>query len=301
MVGIERCTASLHGDDLTYRVAGTDGAVIVLLHGVAGCSNTWEPVMERLAVAARVVAPDLLGHGESAKPRGDYSLGAYASGLRDLLTLLGHDRVTLVGHSLGGGVAMQFAYQYPERVARLALVASGGLGPDISGWLRAASLPGAELVLPVIAHRRVRDAGSTISRFLGRFGLQPSPAVEEIARSFATLADGQSRAAFLATLRSVVDPAGQRVSALEKLYLAADVPTLLVWGSRDPVIPLAHGQAAYARISGSRLEVLDGAGHYPHRDDPARFARILLDFVSSTKPAKLRPADLARRLLPAAV
>jgi pimeloyl-ACP methyl ester carboxylesterase len=299
MVGIERCTASLHGDDLAYRVAGADGPVIVLLHGVAGCSSTWEPVMERLALAARVVAPDLLGHGESAKPRGDYSLGAYASGLRDLLALLGHDRVTIVGHSLGGGVAMQFAYQYPERVARLALVASGGLGPDISRWLRAASLPGAELVLPVIAHRRVHDAGSTISGFLARFGLQPSPAVEEIARSVATLADGQSRAAFLATLRSVVDPAGQRVSALEKLYLAADVPTLLVWGSRDPVIPLAHGQAAHARISGSRLEVLDGAGHYPHRDDPARFARILLDFVSSTKPAKLRPADLARRLLPA--
>lgn len=301
MVGIERCTARLHGDDLTYRVAGADGPVIVLLHGVAGCSSTWEPVMERLAVTARVVAPDLLGHGDSAKPRGDYSLGAYASGLRDLLTLLGHDRVTLAGHSLGGGVAMQFAYQYPERVARLALVASGGLGPDISRWLRAASLPGAELVLPVIAHRRVRDAGSTISTFLGRLGLQPSPAVEEIARSYATLADGQSRAAFLATLRSVVDPAGQRVSAVEKLYLAADVPTLLVWGGRDPVIPLAHGQAAHARISGSRLEVLAGAGHYPHRDDPARFARILLDFVSSTKPAKLRPADLARRLLPAAV
>lgn len=296
---MERRTARLHGDDLTYRVAGATGPVIVLLHGVAGSSSSWEPVMERLAGSARVVAPDLLGHGESAKPRGDYSLGAYASGLRDLVTLLGHDRVTLVGHSLGGGVAMQFAYQYPERLERLALVASGGLGPDVSRWLRAASLPGAELVLPVIAHRRLRDAGSTVSRFLGRFGLQPSPAVEEIARSYATLADRQSRAVFLATLRSVVDPAGQRVSAVEKLYLAADVPTLLVWGSRDPIIPLAHGQAAHARMPGSRLEVLAGAGHYPHRHDPAWFARVLLDFVASTKPAKLRPADLARRLLPA--
>ncbi|MBC7679415.1 MAG: alpha/beta fold hydrolase, partial [Pseudorhodobacter sp.] len=130
-----------------------------------------------MAATHHVLAPDLLSHGGSAKPRGDYSLGAHACGIRDLLAALGHDRITLVGHSLGGGIAMQFAYQFPERVERLALVGAGGLGPEVSAFLRAATLPGAELVLPVIAHRWVRQAGRKVGELLGKLGVPVSPAV----------------------------------------------------------------------------------------------------------------------------
>ena len=139
----------VHGHDVAYRQAGS-GPLLVMIHGIAGSSGTWVPVMPLLAEHYTVIAPDLLGHGESAKPRGDYSLGAYASGIRDLLGVLGHERATVVGHSLGGGVAMQFAYQFPQMAERLVLVCSGGLGKEVSPLLRALSLPGTEYVLPAV-------------------------------------------------------------------------------------------------------------------------------------------------------
>src|ERR671927_675998 len=148
----------LHGHRVTYRRAGW-GPVVVLIHGIAGSSATWGDVIEPLAEHYTVVAPDLLGHGQSAKPRGDYSLGAYASGLRDLLTALGHDKGTIVGHSLGGGVAMQMAYQFPDRCERMVLVSSGGLGREVHFLLRAATLPGSVWIIPMLASDPVLGAG----------------------------------------------------------------------------------------------------------------------------------------------
>src|SRR3954466_7341731 len=164
-----------NGNDVHYDEAGADtgGPVVVLIHGIASRASQWHGVMADLGETCHVIAPDLLGHGESAKPRGDYSLGAHACGVRDLLAALGHDRVTLVGHSLGGGIAMQFPYQFPERVERLVLVNSGGLGSEVSAWLRAASLPGAELVLPLMVHRHVRTFFGGLGRAFGALGLRP--------------------------------------------------------------------------------------------------------------------------------
>src|SRR6266545_6244135 len=151
----------LHGHRVAYRCAG-EGPVIVLVHGITSTSSTWERVLPALAKRFTVLAPDLLGHGGSAKPRGDYSLGAYASGVRDLLIALGHERATFVGHSLGGGVAMQLAYQFPEHCEHLVLVASGGLGREITVLLRAASLPGSELVLPLLVNEQLVGAGRLV-------------------------------------------------------------------------------------------------------------------------------------------
>src|SRR5256714_10774688 len=119
----------LHGHRVFYRIAGS-GPPVVLIHGMVNPSRHWEEVALRLADRYTVVAPDLIGHGDSATPRGDYSLGAHAASIRDLLAVIGIDRATFVGHSLGGGVVLQVFYQFPQRVERLALVPSGGLRAD---------------------------------------------------------------------------------------------------------------------------------------------------------------------------
>jgi pimeloyl-ACP methyl ester carboxylesterase len=277
---------TLHGHRVTYRTAG-EGPPLLLLHGVTTSSQTWESVAPRLSEQFTLIAPDLLGHGASAAPRGDYSLGAHASGARDVLTALGHDRVTVVGHSLGGGVAMQFAYQFPERCKRLVLVSSGGLGREVHLVLRAAALPGADWVLPMLTDARVLGVARGLGGVLRRVRLAPSGDVDVLARGFASLDNAGSRAAFLHTLRAVVEPGGQRVSAHDRLELAALIPSLIVWGERDSIIPLAHGEAAHAAMPGSRLEIFPGAGHMPHDADPERFASVLTDFCNSTAPAQL--------------
>ena len=215
------------------------------------------------------------------KPRGDYSLGSHAATLRDLLDRLGIAQVTLVGHSLGGGIAMQFAYLFPERVERLVLVSSGGLGRDVSALLRSATLPGAELVLPLLAAGWIRSVGNGIGRALDRVGLQVGADVAEAWTGFASLGDADSRRAFLATTRAVIDPGGQTVTAYDHLPVVADIPTLIVWGTKDPIIPVTHAAAAHVAMAGSRLELFDGAGHFPHLDDPERFARLLSEFIAA--------------------
>ncbi len=274
----------IHGHRVSYRRAG-EGTAIVLVHGITGSSRTWEDVIPRLAERHTVIAPDLLGHGESAKPRGDYSLGAYASGVRDLMVSLGHERATFVGHSLGGGVVMQLAYQFPERTERLVLVDSGGLGREVNFLLRAATLPLSEVVLPVLASTRILDAGRAVGGLFGRLGLRTGTDVGELAKGHASLADAEARAAFVHTLRTIVDPGGQRVNASDRLYLAQNVPFMLVWGEHDRIIPVQHGRTAHQLVPSSRLEIFEDAGHFPHVDDPQRFLDVLLDFIDSTEPA----------------
>jgi pimeloyl-ACP methyl ester carboxylesterase len=280
-----------YGHRVCFRTGG-EGPVVVLIHGITGSSAHWEPVMPLLAERHTVVAPDLLGHGESAKPRGDYSLGAYATGVRDLLIALEHPTATVVGHSLGGGVAMQFAYQFPERCDRLVLVASGGLGAEVHLLLRAAALPGSELVLPLLASRRMRSAAAWTAGLLDKLHLHPGHDLAELAGGIGTLADSDSRQAFLHTLRAVIDPTGQRVSATDRLHLAEVMPSLILWGERDPIIPVEHAHSAHAAMPGSRLELLEGAGHFPQLDDPILVSRLLVDFIESTAPAKVKPESL---------
>ncbi len=280
---MEPRTATLHGRPVTYAQAGT-GPVLLLVHGMGGGYENWRDVIGPLARKYTVVAPDLPGHGASAPGSGDYSVGALAVGLRDLLLALGHERVTLVGHSLGGGIAMQLAYQFPELAERLVLVSSGGLGPEVSLVLRAAALPGSELWIMASA-RTASWVGPAVGRGLAAVRFRPSPATVEVARGYASLADPGRRAAFLATLRSVINVGGQRVDASDRLYLTAGMPTLIVWGERDSVIPVSHGERAHAAIIGSRLEIFDGVGHIPQLEAPARFVAVLEGFLEQTEAA----------------
>jgi pimeloyl-ACP methyl ester carboxylesterase len=290
---MEPRTISVDGNRIAYQVAG-NGPVLLLVHGMAGSSLTWRHVMPTLAERFTVLAPDLLGQGRSDKPRGDYSLGAHANTLRDLLDALGYERATVIGQSLGGGVVMQFAYQFLERCERLVLVDSGGLGREVTFYLRMLTVPGFESVLPVFCAPRLRDLGDRIATWLGRAGVRSTPARQEIWRSYASLADAASRRAFFRSLREVVDFSGQAVSALNRLYRAAQLPTLIVWGARDPFIPVSHALAAHEAIPGSRLEIFEGVGHYPHCEAPGRFVEVLVDFITSTEPARL-PATALRR------
>src|ERR687893_439726 len=278
----------LHGHRICYRTAG-EGPVLALIHGITATSDTWREVLPMLVEDHTVIAPDLLGHGESAKPRGDYSLGAFAAGVRDLLLALGHERATVVGHSLGGGVAMQFAYQFPERCERMVLVSSGGLGREVHFVLRAAALPGADWVLPVLTSREMLRVGRLAGGLLRKVRLGPGGDMQILASGFASLDNSGSPQAFLHPLRSGIEPGGQRVSAHDRLALAALLPTLVVWGEEDSIIPPAHGVAAHEAMPGSRLEVFPGAGHMPHADDPDRFARLLAEFCNETEPATLTP------------
>jgi pimeloyl-ACP methyl ester carboxylesterase len=277
---------TIHGYRRAYRVAGS-GPALLLIHGIGDNSTTWDTVQSKLAQRFTVIAPDLLGHGKSDKPRADYSVAAYANGMRDLLSVLDIDHVTVVGHSLGGGVAMQFAYQFPQMVDRLILVGSGGVTKDVNIALRFASLPmGSEalallrlpLVLPAL-----QALGRAAGELFGSTGLGRD--IPVVLRILADLPEPTASSAFARTLRAVVDWRGQVVTMLDRCYLTQSVPVQLIWGSGDAVIPVGHARMAHAAMPGSRLEIFDGSGHFPFHDDPARFVEVVEKFIDSTEPA----------------
>jgi pimeloyl-ACP methyl ester carboxylesterase len=285
---VRRESVVVHGHRRAVRVAGPEigtAPVLVLVHGIGDTARTWTEVLPLLAAGGRtVLAPDLLGHGDSDKPRSDYSLGGFANGVRDLLCWYGVDRATVVGHSLGGGIAQQFAYQYPEQCERLVLVASGGLGTEVTPLLRLAALPGTGPAIALSVLPTVRYPVVGLARLAARLGLVDPWDVDEVTRIWAGLRDASTRNAFLRTLRGVVDLRGQAVTAADRLYLATTLPTLLVWGDRDPVLPVRHARAAAELLPGVRLEVVPRAGHQPHRHDPARFVAVVEDFLAATAP-----------------
>ena len=279
---------TIHGHQRAYRKLGK-GPALLLLHGIGDSSQTWVPLMRTLAKRYTVIAPDLLGHGESDKPRADYSVAAYANGMRDLLNVLGVERATVVGHSLGGGVAAQIAYQYPELVERLVLVATGGVARNVNPALRLASAPFAELVTPTLGWPIGRFIGGVALDALRLLGTDIGRDADELKAVFGGLPDGDARGAFTRTLRSVVDWRGQVVTMLDRCYLAVEVPTLLIWGQRDAVIPVAHAHRAHQAFPGSTLSIFPTAGHFPHHADPERFVNELIEFIETTEPIEHSP------------
>lgn len=288
---------SIHGYRRAFRIAGS-GPAILLIHGIGDNSTTWNSVHAQLARRFTVIAPDLLGHGQSDKPRADYSIAAYANGLRDLLSVLDIERVTLVGHSLGAGVVMQFAYQFPHLVERLVLVGAGGVTKDVNIALRCASLPmGGEalallrlpLVLPILQH-----AGRVAGKILGSTGVGRD--LPDVLRILADLPEPTASSAFTRTLRAVVDWRGQVVTMLDRSYLTESVPVQIIWGTHDVVIPVRHARMAHAAMPGSQLEIFDGSGHFPFHDDPDRFIEVVERFIDTTEPAEYDQAAL-RELL----
>lgn len=286
---------TIHGYRRAFVLAG-EGPAVLLIHGIGDSSESWRELIPSLARHHTVIAPDLLGHGDSDKPRADYSIGAYANAMRDLLSVLDIDRVTVVGHSLGGGVAMQFAYQFPERCERLVLVSTGGVSHEVHPALRFASAPNADMFLPLLSAPGARTIGKAALRILESLETKIGHDAEQLTRVFDALPDAAARRAFVRTLRAAVDWRGQAITMLDRCYLAKDMPTLLVWGDRDGVIPVSHAYQVHAAMPGSRLEIFADTGHFPHQNDPRRFLRLFQDFYEGTD-ACLHSADEWRALL----
>jgi pimeloyl-ACP methyl ester carboxylesterase len=276
---------TIHGYRRAFVMAGK-GPAILLIHGIGDSSDTWRPVLEQLAKDHTVIAPDLLGHGRSEKPRADYSIAAYANGMRDLLSVLDVDRVTVIGHSLGGGVAAQFAYQFPERCERLVLVGSGGVGRTVSPLLRLAAVPGAEFLMPLFGLPPVQAVSRIAFATMKLLNTAIGRDTEEMLAVFDALPNTVARQAILRTLRSGVDWRGQVITMLDRAYLAEGIPTKIIWGRHDAIIPLGHGRLAQAAMPGSDLEIFDEAGHFPHHTDPTRFVDIVSTFIADTAPAR---------------
>jgi pimeloyl-ACP methyl ester carboxylesterase len=281
---------TIHGYRRAFVLAGR-GPAVLLIHGIGDNADTWRGVIADLARDHLVIAPDLLGHGRSDRPRADYSIPAYACGMRDLLSVLNIERVTVVGHSLGGGIAMQFAYQFPERCERIVLVSTGGGGRQTSPLLQLLAVPGAGVVLPILRLPGVRHASALSLRLLRLLGTNIGHDAEDVIKLFDAWPDRTSRSAFVRTLRAVVDRQGQVVTLLDRCYLAAGMPTLLIWGERDAVIPVAHARVVHEAMPGSRLEIFERAAHFPHHSDPERFLAVLREFLTCTEPAEYSVAQ----------
>lgn len=265
---------------LSYQEAGPAGAPVVLLvHGLASDSDTWELAIPLLAAhGLRVIALDLLGHGDSDKPAGTYLLDDFADSLHGFLAALGIEKATICGHSLGGAIAVHFGYHYPDAVERLVLVSAGGLGREVHFALRAAALPGARAALALAMHPALQ---AVYRRPALRRALRLTPEnLRNLRRTGRALGDPAGRGAFVAAVRGVIEPGGQRGSFIEMRYLAEHVPTLLVWAERDSVIPVAHAHATREHLPGSQLVVFPGGGHEPHRRHAQKFADAVAGFVN---------------------
>jgi pimeloyl-ACP methyl ester carboxylesterase len=297
-VKVTESSVVVHGHRRAFTIAGR-GPALLLLHGIGCDRTTWRPVLPALARRFTVIAPDLLGHGESDKPRADYSLGGFANGMRDLLGVLDFERATVVGHSFGGGVAMQFAYQFPERTERVVLEASGGLGREVTPLLRVLTLPGAAGLLAGLSAIPGRAPVRLIDAVARRLPAGPfAHDLVEVGAVLRGLGSPSARAAFLHVLSHVIDRRGQLVTMRDRMYLAEGMPIMVVWGDGDTVLPAAHADAAVRAMPAARLVTLPGVGHFPHVERPDAFVMALLDFVAGTAPSSWDPAqwrELLRR------
>jgi pimeloyl-ACP methyl ester carboxylesterase len=286
---------TVHGHRRAFVKAGT-GPVLLLVHGLACDHTTWDRVIGELAKRYTVIAPDLLGHGLSDKPRADYTVGGYANGMRDLLTVLGIDKVTVVGHSFGGGVAMQFAYQFPERTERLVLVDAGGLGAEVTPIIKAIQMPGWETAIRVLTRPGLRHAVKAAMRAGARLDSAVTRDLDEVADIFETWKDARTRFAIRHLVRAVIDWRGQIISMTDRAYLTEAMPVCVMWGRDDQILPVKHAESAATVAPHAQVTVFDRSGHFPQKDHPEEFVKVLEEFLASTEPFEY-DRDALRELL----
>lgn len=275
--GLSRHVVTASGHQMSY-VTGGSGPPMVLLHGLGANSFTWRYVLPTLMQHYTIFAPDMFGCGDSDKANVDFSLHAMAGYVNGFMEAVGLDRAIFVGHSLGGGLTMQYCHEYPGHAERIVLVSSGGLGTDLHWLLRISTLPGANGIIGAMADPRTRlpQLSRTMEqRRLHRLDQEFDPDTQTMLDRFQSY---ETRQAFLSMLRHVGGLKGQRLSALAHLG-ELTVPVLLIWGARDSTIPVSHGRHALSFIPFAHLEVLPNCYHRPQIEAPRRFNELILDFL----------------------
>jgi NTE family protein len=282
--GLRTCVTTLHGSRVVYRTVG-EGQPIVLIHGLLDSGATWRKVAPILALNHRVIVPDLLGHGDTDGPeRADYSVVSHALMVRDLLDDLGIAQATVVGHSLGAGVALALAHACPERVERLAIVSAGGIGQELTPALRFVAAPGADFAVRAVGSRPVVATLRALSWLLSVLGARrPARGVLESTRMLERLADAGRRSAFLQSARAVIDLRGQKSSAM-RYFDTYRMPLCVLWGTRDRVIPARHAELIRAARPDAHIVLLDGVGHSPQLAQPTFVAEALHEWLGRRRP-----------------
>jgi pimeloyl-ACP methyl ester carboxylesterase len=264
----------------------TGKAPVVLLHGLNDCYRTWKQIVPRLARDRRVLVPDLPGHGLSARPDASYELRWYAHVMAHWLREAGVDCVDVVGHSFGGGVAQMMLLECPQRIHRLVLVSSGGLGREIAVPLRLASIP---LVVERLGQPFMGPGTRVALKATGDV-----LSAEDADRLSEMNAQRGSARAFARTVRDIIDWRGQRRTFFQRAEEVSHLPPIAVfWGDRDRVIPFSHAEALAESVDGVRVTRFEGCGHYPHHEKPDVFMAALRDFLDATdvRVARLRRGE----------
>ncbi len=263
----------VRGHLLHWAEMGT-GPAIVLLHGICDSHRTWLKAAPLLARNHRVIMLDLAGHGLSDRPNASYALEWHARLVGTWLDALGLAEVDVVGHSYGGGVALWMALlNIKTRIRKLALVAAGGLGKDVSFGLRLAALP---LIVEHLGQPFMARATRIAMRVIANKIFDRN----EVTHLAAMNAAAGSARAIARTLRDVIGLRGQQRHIRDRQEdLAALPPVGLFWGDRDPVIPMSHGTQAQEIFGGAQLTRFSACGHFPHREQPREFAAALERFI----------------------
>lgn len=261
--------------------AGSGGPPVVLIHGLGASAEIWSFNIGPLASRNRVFVPDLPGFGRTAMPPWmDFSPAAYSRFVAEFMTALGIGRAALVGHSLGGGIALRVILDDPGRVERIVLASSAGLGRDVSLPLRIASLPFFDRFF-------FKPPLPVFTRFLHRLVYDPAAISPAFARMYYEMffQPGSMRA-FTGILRAIATLRGARPGILEPIREglgSVAAPALIIWGRQDRILPVSQGIDAAGRIPGARLCIFDRCGHMPNIEYPEKFNRILLGFLAEDR------------------
>ena len=262
-----------------YWMAGNTGPQVVLIHGVGRFLEEWLPSFDNLAAHNRVYALDLPGHGHTDKPlSASYRLADLARFVNGFMEALDISPAHVVGHSLGGGIALQLTLQFPEAVDRLVLVCSASLGKEVTLVLRITAVP-------LLGEILTRPSLNGTRRLLKEFVKDPAVLTDEfVDHSYRMAALPGAQQAVLKTLRSSGNLFGQHDDTYRPIVDnlgSIKKPILIIWGRQDRVLPVAHGQAAVTKLPNASLKILEECGHLPMLEQTQQFNESILDFLSS--------------------
>lgn len=261
-----------------FWAIGDKGSYVLLLHGIAASIEFWNLNIQALAKAHRVVALDMVGFGHTDKPSAPYSLSYFARFVKDFMDIRGIGRAHVVGFSLGGGVALRLAIDYPEVVEKLVLVDSVGLGKEAALLLRSMAIPGIGSLLS----RPNKMGSAMLYRTCFQNKKFPLDPLIDLGYRLSALPGAQQ--AFLSTMKAVATIRGVRkevygpiVEHLPNIHAR----TLIVWGQQDRILPVAHAHLAAKRLPHSETCIFDPCGHLPHIEKSEKFNEVVGEFLGA--------------------